>query len=125
MMRTNGGLYFFVLNIKNDLIQSAMDDESFFREEWVKSAVETDPDKILACIMGDDNIYVIDRTLNLVMRSIQNVALSLSSLVMTSYPQFPNYVTIRDKNNLSVLNLLDDKVYKLIDIPCDPTKDFQ
>jgi hypothetical protein len=70
MIETNKGLYFAIINIEESEIEINLDEEIFFKGEWVKAAIETEPEKVLACCMGDTNMYIIDRNLNLVQRSI-------------------------------------------------------
>jgi hypothetical protein len=48
-----------------------LEEEGFLINEWVKSAVEINSDKILACCAGDNSFYLIDRTLNLILRTIE------------------------------------------------------
>ena len=54
----------------------------FFIGEWVRAACEYGENKCLASVMGDPNIYVIDRTLNMVIRTIPNIVKSHSSLLL-------------------------------------------
>ena len=116
MIQTNKGLYFAQIRIDEAEIEITLDEEIFFKNEWVKAAIETEPEKILACIMGDTNLYVIDRRLNLILRTIENITLDLSSLVMRSVCFSPNVVFIRDKDSFQMLNLNNNKIYPLLKI---------
>jgi hypothetical protein len=68
MIETNKGLYFAKIYIEENDFHLVIDEEVFFKNEWVKSAVETDPDTLLVYCLGDNNLHVIDRNLNLVIR---------------------------------------------------------
>jgi hypothetical protein len=116
MLRTSRGLFFAKIYREGKKINIIVDEEIFFELEWVKASVEIAKDKFVVCIMGDSNIYIVDRLLNLVQRFIENITLSCSSLIMHADPRMPNFILIRDKDSLNMLSLNSNKLFPLYEL---------
>jgi hypothetical protein len=61
--------------------------------------------------MGNTCFHVIDRTINLIVRSIENVTDKCNSLIMIPSKPLPNFVRIRDRDCLKILNVKTEKIY--------------
>ena len=73
MIRSNKGLYFSFIYFDNKNLKITLDQEPYFKNEWVRAAAEVDYNKWVVSLMGDNNVYVVDRTLGLVMRQISGI----------------------------------------------------
>jgi hypothetical protein len=126
MLRTSKGLFFAKIYKEGNEINLIVDfNEIFFDNKWVKACAEVAHDKFVVCIMGDSNVYIVDRLINLVQRFIKDITFSCSSIQMYADPRLPNFILIHEKDSLKLLSLYSNKMYKLLDIECDQMKDFQ
>ena len=95
----------------------SLSDEVYFKEQDIKGAIEFKRDMVATCIDMDLNIYLIDRKLRQVVKTIENNSGSDRPLCMRLMPSFDfekfPFLMIRDQEGVTVVNLKNANTYKI------------
>lgn len=116
MLACSRGLFFGNVADVGEIRVNINQNEVYFRQQDVKSAIEYRRDYVATCFDMDFNVHIIDRKQKSVVRVIENPSNNDSPLCLRlipgfDYDKFP-FLILRDKEGVTLMNLRSQTAFR-------------